>query len=209
MEQIEIFIIDDHPLYIEGIKRSFDKKTDHIFVGGWATSIAEAREKLKTSLADVILLDLVLPGESGVDFCIELKRDYPDKKVIALTGESDEELLHNVWINKVDAIIMKVIGKKYLISTIKATLSGERKIGPNVPPFFDHHDSSRNKPFLTRREQQVMHLLICGDYRKEVAEKLNISLDTVNKHCNNVFKKFDVDSLQKYIRKAKKLKIIG
>jgi len=206
MKPIEIFIIDDHPAYIEGIKRFFNKKTDNIFIGGWAKSIAIAREKLKTSMAQVIFLDLVLPGESGVEYCIELKREYKDIKVIALTGESDENLLYNVWLNGVDAIVNKVTGKKQLIKTIHSVLNNDRVIGSNVPPFFEYRDNSHDKPFLTTREQQVFKLLVGGYYRKEVAEILDISLDTVGKHCTNVFKKYGVDSLQTYISKQRKLR---
>lgn len=206
---IEVFIIDDHPMFIEGLRKSFNVKTDKIIVGGWAKTIAEAREKLKSSDADVVFLDLILPGESGVEFCIELKRDYPEKKVIAITGELDEEILLNVWQNKADAIIMKENDKKQIIATIHTVLANQRIIGPKVPAFFDHIYQTKDVPKLTGREHQVLNLLMCGYLRKEVAEKLNISIDTVNKHCGNVFKKFGVDSLQKYIHEAKRLKIIG
>lgn len=202
MEPIEIFIIDDHPMFMNGIAKSFSKTSDNIYVGGSAKSAGVAREKLKDSQADVILLDLKMPFENGVDFSLEIKRDYPDKKIIVLTGETDEQLLYNVWLNGVDAIIMKATGKKQLISAIEAVMQGERKIGADVPPFFEYHIRHDDKPFLTRREQQVMNLLVSGFHRKEVAEKLDISIDTVNKHCTNVFRKYGVDSLQKFVQKS-------
>ena len=206
----ELFIIEDHPIYIEGIKNVFDVKADKIFVGGWATSAEEAREKLKTSNADVILLDLNLPGESGVDFCIEIKSDYKNKKVIALTAETDTEILFNVWMNKVDAIIMKLSGKDILIDTIHSVLKGKREIGKDVPPFFDLSGSQKfsNRPILTKREYQVLNLLISGNIRKEVAEKLNVTIDTVDTHCKNMFKKFEVNSLQQLLTELKSLKLI-
>lgn len=206
----ELFIIEDHPIFIEGIVKVFDVQADKMFVGGWANSAEAARERLKVSDADVILLDLTLPGESGVDFCLELKRDYPEKKVIALTAETDTEILFNVWMNRVDAILMKLAGKDVLIDTIHSILKGKREIGKDVPPFFDMSGSQRdnNVPVLTKREQQVLNLLSSGLIRKEVAEKLNVSIDTVDSHCKNMFKKYDVNSLQQLVNVLKSNKLL-
>lgn len=199
MKPIELFIIDDHPGYIQGISSFFNKKSDNVFIGGSAKSIDEAREKLNDSFAEIILLDLVLPGENGAEYCLELKRDHRDKKVIVLTGELDESLLNSVWLNGADAILSKTSGKKQMLKTVHSVLNNNRVIGPNIPPFFENRGKSTKGPFLTRREQQIMNLLVSGHYRKEVADLLDISIETIGKHCTNVFKKFGVDSLQKYI----------
>lgn len=206
----ELFIIEDHPVYIEGIKNIFDFKEDKMFVNGWANSAEEAREKLKTSKAEIILLDLNLPGESGVDFCLELKTEYPDKKVIALTAETDSEILFNVWMNKIDAILTKLCDKNTLIDTINSVLKGKREIGKDVPPFFDFSGSKRlgSMPILTKREHQVLNLLSGGFIRKEVAEKLNVTLDTVDSHCKNMFKKYKVNNLRQLINELKNAKLM-
>lgn len=206
----ELFIIEDHPVYIEGMKNVFDLKTDKIFVGGWATSAEDARKKLKNSNADVILLDLNLPGESGVDYCVELKSEYKEKKIIALTAETDSGILFKIWMNQVDAILMKLCDKETLMDTIHAVLKGKREIGKDVPPFFDFSGSKRqgSKPILTKRENQVLNLLSGGLIRKEVAEKLNVSIDTVDSHCKNMFKKYEVNNLRQLINEMKNAKLM-
>lgn len=208
MELIELFVIDDHAIFIEGISKAFSEVDDKIFVGEFALSVADARKKLKQSRADVILLDLMLPDESGATFCLELKNTYPDKKIIILTGETDENILHTAWMNNADAIVMKTIGKVDLISVIKEIIKGGRRIGPNVPPFFENRIIAKNQPFLTKKEQQVINLLVIGKTRKQASLELGISSDTVNKHCTHVFRKFKVDSLQNFILKARDMKII-
>lgn len=211
MRQVtELFIIEDHPVYIEGIKNIFDYKTDQMYVSGWANSVEEARIKIKNSPADVILLDLNLPGESGVDYCIELKSEYSDKKVIALTAETDSEILFKVWMNQVDAILMKLCDKETLVDTIHAVLKGRREIGKDVPPFFEFGESKRqgSKPILTKRENQVLSLLSSGLLRKEVAEKLNVTIDTVDSHCKNMFKKYEVNNLRQLINEMKNSKLM-
>ena len=156
MKPVELFIIDDHPLFLEGIKNSFEKEKDGVFIGGWSKSIAGAREKMKDSSAKVIFLDLVLPGESGVDFCLELKRKYPEKKVIALTGETDLNTLYQVWMNGADAILSKLSDKNQLLDAIEDVLNSKRTVGKDVPAFFDKAPNVIKGPFLTFREEQVM-----------------------------------------------------
>lgn len=202
----EIFIIDDHPIYIDGLIAAIYKDyADEFSVSGSANNIEKAREKLKKSDADIILLDLKLPGENGVVFSTELKNVYPDKKVIALTGETDNDTLFNTWMNGVDAIVMKYSGITELMSVVKKVLEGERIIGKDVPLVFDNQTRSidKNKPYLSNREKQVLMMLMEGKHRKEVAEKLSMSQETVNTHCKKMFLKFKVNNLQALIHELK------
>lgn len=205
---IEIFMIDDHPVYIDGISEAFYKSTKGKFcVSGSAKTIQEAREKIKKTYAEIILLDLKLPGESGVDFCAELKRTYPDKKVIALTGETDNTTLLNTWVNKADAIVMKYTGINELIGVIKTVRAGKRVIGKDVPIVFDTLNplKEKNLPYLSPREQQVLKLLMSGYSRSETAEKLFIAAETVNAHCKKMFAKFKVNKLQALIKEVEQI----
>lgn len=199
MKPVELYVIDDHPIFMDGIRNSFDKEKDGVFVGGWSKSIADAREKMKDTSAVVIFLDLVLPGESGADYCLELKSKYPEKKVIALTGETDSNILYQVWMNGADAIMSKLSDKNQLLNVIKDVMNGKRTIGKDVPAFFEKAENTIHTPFLTLREKQVMDVLSGGYSRKEASLKLNISIDTVNKHSNNVYRKFGVKSLAEYM----------
>lgn len=123
---INIFVIDDHPVFIDGIKTVFKNGNDKIKVSGSATSVKEALPKLKRSRAKVVLLDLIMPEISGVEFCLTIKKRFPEKKVIALTGELNPTVLYNAWMNKADAIIMKYCEKQELIDTIHTVLEGNR-----------------------------------------------------------------------------------
>jgi len=207
---INIFVIDDHPVLIEGVKSVFDSSEDKIKVVGFAFSAKEALSKLKRSSAKVILLDLRMPEFNGVELCSILKKEFPDKKVIAFTGETDTAMLFNVWMNKVDAILMKGCNKQELVSTIHAVLAGERKVGTEVPNFFVQieSDKNENKPRLTRRELQVLNALAKGYKRTEVGEMLDISKVAVDFHCKNLFKKFNKTRLLEVISEARNANII-
>lgn len=207
---INIFVVDDHPMIIEGVKAIFDGKKEKIKVVGYAYSASEALNKLKKSTAHVILLDLLMPEFSGVELCQLLKKEYPGKKVIAFTGETDTAILFNAWMNKADAILMKYCGRDELVQTIHAVLAGERKIGSNVPNFFIQIESNENSstPRLTRRELQVLNALAKGAKRIEVAKLLNISKMAVDFHCKNLFKKFNKARLLEVIAEARNSNII-
>jgi DNA-binding NarL/FixJ family response regulator len=208
---IKIFIVDDHPVVIEGLKSVFDDEKNGIKVIGWAYSANEALEKLQKVSADVVLLDLLMPEMSGVEFCPILKNHFPELKVIALTGETDTAILFNAWNNKMDAILMKYCGKQELIDTIHSVLEDRRLIGQKVPDFFMHIESSSNvnRPRLTKREQQVLNILAKGYERKEVGEILDITKNAVDFHCKSLYKKFNKNKLMAVVEEARRLRYIS
>ncbi|RLD45225.1 MAG: hypothetical protein DRI89_01685 [Bacteroidetes bacterium] len=204
-----IFIIDDHPVVIDGIRSVFSDGKDKIKVSGWANSAKEALPKLKRSHAKVVLLDLIMPEFTGVEFCLVIKNQFPDKKVIALTGELNPTILYNAWMNKADAILMKYCGKQELIDTIHGVLAGNRIIGDQVPDF-DYYLRSNGKreQKLTPSEQQILNLLAKGLSRAEAGKILGTSQNAINFHCKNLFKKFNKNKIVAVIEEAKRLKLI-
>lgn len=206
---INIFVIDDHPVFINGIKSIFNGGQDKIKVTGTANSAKEALTKLKRSRAQVIFLDLIMPEFTGIEFCLIIKNLFPDKKVIALTGELDPSILYNAWMNKADAILMKYCGKDELIDTIHGVLAGRRIIGTKVPDFYSLITKEGKSAIkLTNREQQILNLLASGHSRDEVGQILGSTQNTVNFHCKNLFKKFNQNKLISVIEEARKAKLI-
>lgn len=204
-----IFIIDDHPIYIDGLRSVFQDGTDNIKISGSANSADEALPMLKHSKAEVILLDLVMPGLSGVDFCLVIKKQFPDKKVIALTGELDTFQLFKTWDNKADAIMLKYSRKDELVGTINAVLAGKRILGKGIPDFSDYYkDKTSDKVKLTKRELIILKLLTEGKKRVEVANILGSNENTIHFHCRNIFRKFGKNNLVSVIESAKKEMII-
>lgn len=206
---INIFVIDDHPVFIDGIKTVFKNGNDKIKVSGSATSVKEALPKLKRSRAKVVLLDLIMPEISGVEFCLTIKKRFPEKKVIALTGELNPTVLYNAWMNKADAIIMKYCEKQELIDTIHTVLEGNRTIGPDVPDFHDLISGNDSEsPKLTPSELPILNLLAKGHTRDEVGKILGSSRNAINFHCKNMNKKFNVKNITSVIDEARKRKLI-
>jgi DNA-binding NarL/FixJ family response regulator len=187
-----IFVIDDHPLLINGIVAAFKDKQDKIKIVGTAVSAAEALEKLKRSSAKVILLDLLMPGMSGAELCTVIKRDYPGIKIIAYTGETDKALLYSAWVNGADAILSKYCGKQEITETIASVLDGNKIIGKAIPRLSAQAavTPSGSKVYLTKMEQRVLSTLSVVMERKKAAKQLGTSRNAIDFHCNNIFKKF-------------------
>ena len=208
---IYVYSIDDHPLFIDGVKSAFDHEIDKVEFVGSANSGYKALEELKDSVADVVLLDIVMPEINGIETCKRIKKLYPELKVIILTGETESSLLFDVWMAGSDAILLKYCGKQELHQTMTRVLRGERIIGQNVPFFFDQLEGAKDKntPDLTQREEEVLKLLATGLTRSEVADQLHLSSAAVNFHCKNLFKKFNKNRIHSLLAEARKLKIIS
>ncbi len=206
---IDLFVIDDHPMMIAGISSLFEDGSCKIKVVGSANMAKEAHALLWKSTANIILLDLRLPGMSGVEFAAILKRDFPQKKIIVLTGELNAVVLYNSWINNVDAILMKNCGKNELIDTIHAVMAGRRVIGKDVPKFqYPTNDSSIGKSRVTPSEKRVLKLLAKRCPRIIVSEVLGISENAVDFHCKNLFIKFKCNTESEIVEAARLERLI-
>ncbi len=207
---INVFIVDDHPLFIDGVKTALQGEAETINVCGEAQSAKEALDKLSKCEVHVVLLDLLMPEIDGIECAILIKNRYPHIKIIILTCESDPEKLSNAWNTNVDAILSKYCGKKELVDSIDDVIAGKRIIGSAVPNFsaLNNYCGVKNEIIITNREREI--LLLLGKYytRPEAAEKLCITLDTINFHCKKIFRKFKKNNIKDVIVDARKANII-
>ncbi len=208
---IYVFMIDDHPMFIDGVKSAFNPEIDKVEFVGSANLCTNAIEPLKESGSDVVLLDLNMPEVNGVECCKRIKKVLPDIKVIILTGETDTAFLFDAWMSGANAIVLKYCGKDELLQTMRRVITGERIIGKNVPFFFDQIEGAKDEkvPTLTLREEEVLKLLATGLSRSEVADELHITSAAVNFHCKNLFKKFNKNRIHSLLAEARKLKVIS
>lgn len=207
---VRVFIVDDHPLFIDGVKSIFKNGKDEIIIEGYSLSAKEAIRSIKQCQVDVVLIDLIMPELNGLDLFLMLKRQCPKMKTIALTASTDPGLLMNIWRNGVDAILMKYCGKKELVKTIHAVMNNERIIGENTPYFpTESIKNGTSSPKLTRREVQILNILAKNYDRQTVSNILGVSKYAVDFHCKNIFKKFNKNTLISVLEEAQKANIIS
>jgi DNA-binding NarL/FixJ family response regulator len=200
-----IFIVDDHPMVVEGI-RSMLLQLPEIEVVGHAMNAASCMGYFVNNSADVVLLDINLPDQSGMDVCKALLKEKPGVKIIALTNFDQLTYLQN----------MKEAGAKgYLLknSSIDVIAKAINSVMTKKEYWLGRDDvresiQAHNQMLLTRREVQVLKLITEGLTNQEIAEQLFVSASTVDSHRKNLISKLQVKNTAALVRTALENKII-
>jgi two-component system NarL family response regulator len=185
---IRILIVDDHPVVLAGLTSMLGTQAG-IEVLGSASSGEEALEMLRVKQADVVLLDLRMPGISGIDTLHALKRAKISVRVIILTSyETDEDIYRAVQANA-QGYLLKDTPQAAMIEAIRAVHAGKR--------YFPRHIAARlaermMRTNLTTRELEVLKMLARGLTNKEIGGALEISGNTVRNHVNSIIDKLEV-----------------
>lgn len=157
---------------------------------------------------DIVLMDIVLPGMSGIEATEKIKRTYPAVKVLILTIFEEEEKILSAIQAGATGYILKNTRPGEVVSQIKALHSGGSPISPNVARVlldeFRKDNSSRIQEDyrLTPREKEIMKGIIKGYTYREIAEQYNIASSTVKKHILHIYKKLEVNSKVEFIKKV-------
>lgn len=194
MERIRVLLADDHTLVREGIRKLLQRDesieiVDEVGDGQGAINIAR-KEK-----PDVILMDVNMPGTDGIVATKVIKREMPETRVIALTIYEDEEVVDMVKAG-VSAYVLKDVAGSELIDTIHKVMNGEVVIHPRVAQRLIKEltrvDHKKDEIQLTKREKDVLQLLVQGSSNKDMAESMFISEKTVKNHLTSIFRKLGV-----------------
>lgn len=205
---LKLFCINDVSDFIQDLI-DFELDDLQISLIGSATLDTDTIKKLRSEDVDIIIFNLVAPELSGVDSCKQLKEEFPKLKIIVTTEETNTDILQNLWLQKVDALVPKTISKIEMNKIIRSVIKGHRIINNNIPSFTHNTQSNSDDiPHLTITEIELLKLLGSGLLRKESAHKMNISLSTVQFHCNNIFNKFNDHKMQSILDKVRKARII-
>lgn len=191
-----ILLADDHVLIRHGIKNIIGKdKTLEIIdeVGDGETLLTS----LAKNLPDLLILDISMPGASGIDLAEQVKRTYPGVKILMLTMHKNKQFFYGAMSAGADGYLIKSDSDEQLLLAINKIREGRTYISPFLADDFteDVLNAYRNRdtnPFkgLTKREKQILHLVVEGLTSKDMAQKLNLSPRTVDHHRSNLLRKF-------------------
>ena len=193
-DKIKVIIADDHALLREGIRRllELDPKIEVVTeVGDGQGAINMARRERP----DIILMDVNMPGTDGLTATRVIKREMPQIKIIALTIYEDDEVVDMVKAGA-SAYVLKDVAGNELIDTIYKVMNGEVVIYPRVASRLVREltkvDRPQERVRLTRREYDVLALLVKGNSNKDIADTMFISEKTVKNHLTSIFRKLGV-----------------
>lgn len=187
-DKIRIFIVDDHPVVRAGLTSMLGTQQE-VEVVATASSGDAAIEALETTTADVMLLDLRMPGLSGVKTIQDIRRSAHPIRIIVLTSfETDEDIFRAIQ-SGAQGYLLKDTSLKEMIEAIKTVYAGKRYIPRDIAARLAER---MMRTELTPRELEILHMLAKGLTNKQIAKVLSISNNTVKNHVNSVIEKLEV-----------------
>lgn len=203
---IEIAITDDHTIVIEGI-RTMLKSNKEIVISQSFANITDTFNGLDENVK-VLLLDINLPDGNGITACKDLLQKFPNLHIIALTNFEDVSFIKQIIKNGAMGYLLKNTGKNELVTAIKTVLEGERYLPQNIQEMLLNESLGKSAPSsffvpkLTSREKEILDLIIKEYTTEEIAEKIFISVKTVESHRSNLIQKLGVKNSAGLVRVA-------
>lgn len=194
-----VVIVEDHRILREGLRSLLSSNLDFKIVGEAEDGLSAIRliEEVKP---DLVLMDLSMPKMSGLDAIREIKKEYPDTKILVLTVHKAEEYVFASLTAGADGYLLKDAGRAELILAIESVLLGKQFISPGISEKLVAAYLEGRKPLepestwesVTQRERQILKLIAEGHKNKQISDYLCISAKTVEKHRANLMKKLNL-----------------
>jgi len=194
-------------MVIEGIRSLLQQERDIEWMGH-ATNAASCKAFLSSSQPDVILMDINLPDQSGIDLCKEVKDKYPSVFILGLSTFSQQSFIEKMLANGASGYVLKNATQQELMDAIHTVLKGKQYLSFDAAAALRSHGPQDSLPVLTRREKEVLGLIAEGLTNNAIAAQLFISPTTVDTHRKNLLAKFDAKNTASLIRMAAQMQLI-
>lgn len=201
MEKIKIIVVDDHPMVIEGMKAMLNQ-IRYVELYATASNAYEAMEKVKENQPDLVITDINMPEISGVELTSKLKKEFPNLKIIGMSTFNERSYISQMIQNGADGFLVKSASKEEIETAISSVLDGKMYLSSDAGISNSEQKQLKNQPTLTRREKEILTLISEGFTNPQIAEKLFISLYTVETHRKNLLSKFNTNNTASLIKIA-------
>jgi len=201
--KIKVLIVDDHPLVIEGLKSLLRDKVD-IHVVKSCSNGEDALSFLKETYVDIVLLDINLPDMNGIDVCHIISQNHSSVSVIGLSTYGERSIINQMISKGAKGYLLKNVTETELVEAINKVYRGNCYFGIEIQKAMANtiFHSLGNTPRLTKREKQVLKLIVSGKTNNKIAEELFISPLTVETHRRNLMKKMKVSNTASLVKMA-------
>jgi len=217
MDKTRVLLVEDHTIVRKGLRSLLDKETG-IKVVEEAEDGREAILKAEELHPDVVVMDIAMPGLNGLEATRQIKKRFPDIKIIILTMHANEEYILQSLKAGASGYLIKKAAPVELISAINAVHKGNSFLSPSISRMVIDEYIRRSKEIsegeegferLTVREREVLQLIAEGRKTREIAELLYISIKTVETHRAHIMNKLDIHSTAELTRYAIRKGIIS
>jgi len=217
MSKIRIFLVDDHQLVRDGIKALL-MSAENLAILGEASSGKECFEKIALEQPDILILDISLPDTSGIEITKRISMEYPGIRVLILSMYTNEDFIFNSVKAGARGYLPKNTSREELLTAIQTIYQGEEFFADTISRIMlksyvrkakeDDTIPQRGSVPLTTREIEILKLFAEGFINKEISDKLDISIRTVETHKNHIMKKLELKSTVELIKYAIRNKIV-
>lgn len=206
----KILLVDDHEIILDGIKAMLEGQADIVVIGE-AKNGMEAVEMATELLPDVIIMDISMPVMSGIEATKKIKSILPQIKIIALTQHESDTYIMQMLNEGADGYLLKNVKKVVFIDAIHSVLNNKRFLGKHASSVLmdkllenqkKADPEQEKKALLTPREIEIIKFIVADVSNQEIADKLFISLRTVETHRRNIMSKINVKNVVALVRYA-------
>ena len=210
MTSIRVFVVDDHPMFRLGVATVLQSELPLQFVGE-AGSATEAARRLPEAAADVVLLDMNLPGMSGVAAMAMLREVLSRARFVLITTTLDAAELRRAYASGASCVLHKTASPQELVTVLHAASRGQAIYSPAVAnalsaPADPQHELGAD---LTQRERKLLSLMACGLPNREISQRLDIAMPTVKFHVTNILSKLNAENRTSAVLAALKHNLVA
>ena len=205
---INIVIIEDDQTIAEGLRYSIEYNKKYL-VSGIYNSAEDALKEVKADNPGIIILDIDLPGKSGLQILPELKNMLPAAEILMLTSSIEDDDIFNALRLGASGYLQKDLEIEHLLEALDEIVSGGSPLSGNVArKVISSMRTKETDIQLTKQESALLKFVVEGYSNKDISEKMLVSLPTVKFHTSNIYKKLSVNSKAEAVAKAINLKLV-
>jgi DNA-binding NarL/FixJ family response regulator len=215
--KLKILLADDQILFVESLRTFLNNYAEDMTVTGIAVNGREAVDMAGRDQPDIILMDIRMPEMDGVEAVKEIKKKYPGIRIIMLSTYHEDELVRSALLAGASGYLLKDLSPTELITAIRALNSGIMQISPEIArSLVEQRYNEKRKPLpgsreeqpfewlddLTNREREIFTLIATGYDNDQIAQKLNLAVQTVRNQVSTIYSKLGVKDRFEIIRLA-------
>ncbi len=208
MNEISVSIVEDIPEVREGLERLIKNSNDFLLIGSYSNA-ENAEKALPLNIPDIVIMDINLPGKSGIECIAAIKDQCTGTQFIMFTIFEDDEKVFNALEAGAHGYLLKKTPKEKILEALKELNEGGSPMSTQIArkvlkSFQNNKAQNKEADILTKKENEILDLLSKGFLYKEIADKTAISINTVKQHIHNIYEKLHVQNRTEAINKVYK-----